>query len=347
MKPMSARLAEYLAQRPSQIIAPDCYVITLADGRVFYFTNADVPVVVYSDADDGSGILGLGVPGSMVLGDGTGRTATTFLASQVRIAGVRYKVAVGLDVDEQDVTISYKPGTIVPASGPEGMLAWSGPPETIEGQSWPQALMNGLFDGATLARFRAFLPAWGAPAIGTVLLFYGYFSTLEKIGRAQAQLKIKTPLVWLDADMPRNIYQASCWYTLYGFGCGVARSGTASDGTPFTWSGTVASADLLQVDWTNAAPANWFDQGTVTFTSGVLAGDSFAVNTSWTGGFTLRAPLPELPAPGDAFTIYAGCDRTVGGTVTTADTPLHGCWKFSNVANFPAFPYVPPPTTAI
>ena len=47
-------------------------------------------------------------------------------------------------------------------------------------------------------------------------------------------------------------------------------------------------------------------------------------------------PLPFAPSPGDAFTVYAGCDHTQG--------TCQG--RFNNLANFRGFPYVPPPELA-
>jgi hypothetical protein len=50
-----------------------------------------------------------------------------------------------------------------------------------------------------------------------------------------------------------------------------------------------------------------------------------------------RIPLQSTPTPGDTFTVYQGCDHTPGTCAS----------KFSNLANFRGFPYVPPPQMAI
>ena len=52
---------------------------------------------------------------------------------------------------------------------------------------------------------------------------------------------------------------------------------------------------------------------------------------------TLMYPLPEPPAAGDAITVYQGCDHTMGTCGA----------KFDNLANFRAFPFVPPPQMAM
>lgn len=53
-------------------------------------------------------------------------------------------------------------------------------------------------------------------------------------------------------------------------------------------------------------------------------------------GLTLTFPLPALPAPGDTFTAYQGCDYTLATCRS----------KFANEANFRGFPFVPAPEAA-
>ncbi len=318
MKAISSALATYLAARPTQLIAPDCFTLTLAGGSQSFYTNADVPVTVYPDGGSGidpdAGVLALGVPGSLVLAAAADVSPTVFLANSIRISGLKYKLAIGLDADEQEITIAAKES------------------ETLLGLPFLQALADGVLDGAYLTRDRAYLSAWNSPAIGSVTLFHGRISTLTRIGRTEAQLKVKSDLVLLDADMPRNLYQPSCWYTLYGFGCGLNKSSYAVSGT--VGAGSTASSIL----WSNGEPGAYFNQGTVTFTSGALENVSATVSYSYSGGIVLVAPLTEAPAAGDSFLAYPGCDHTTGSS---------GCAKFSNLANYPAFPYVPPPTTAL
>jgi hypothetical protein len=73
------------------------------------------------------------------------------------------------------------------------------------------------------------------------------------------------------------------------------------------------------------APAGWFDDGVIVFTSGVLSGYKFEIAT-WDGtALTLFAggPMPFAPAPGDTFEIEPGCDKRK----ETCDV------KFNNVIN--------------
>jgi uncharacterized phage protein (TIGR02218 family) len=76
---------------------------------------------------------------------------------------------------------------------------------------------------------------------------------------------------------------------------------------------------------TALAPAGWFDDGVIIFTSGVLNGFKFEVST-W-DGTTLSlfggSPMPYAPGPGDTFQIEPGCDKR--------KTTCFG--KFNNIIN--------------
>ncbi|MCA1807261.1 MAG: phage BR0599 family protein, partial [Actinobacteria bacterium] len=49
------------------------------------------------------------------------------------------------------------------------------------------------------------------------------------------------------------------------------------------------------------------------------------------GSFNLFVPMPEKIATGDAYKVYAGCDKSFN---TCKD-------KYNNSVNFRAFPYIP------
>lgn len=75
---------------------------------------------------------------------------------------------------------------------------------------------------------------------------------------------------------------------------------------------------------TTPAPQNWFNDGIIIFTSGVLDNYTFEVK-NWDGTtLTMFLPLPYQPAPGDTFTIEPGCSKT--------DVDCH--FKFDNIVNF-------------
>ena len=235
---------------------------------------------------------------------------TTFAANSLMIEGLQYKCSVGLDVDKQKITILARPT------------------DTIGGIPFLQAIRNGVLDGCEVQRDRAFLTAWGTPPVGSVTLFKGRVSTVDSVGRTTAQITIASDLVLLDVDMPRNLYQPICNHVLFDSGCGLVKNAFGAAGSV----GTGATA--LVVPWAAASTA--YTQGTVTFTSGTDTGVTANIKSATTTALTLSYPLPNVPAAGDAFTAYQGCDHTLATCRA----------KFANAANFRGFPFVPVPETA-
>ena len=285
MKAASSALVSYL-QTTTQFLFADLFTFTLRTGLVLYYGDRDIPLTV---------------------------NGTQFLANSVRVSGLKYAIKIGVDVDEQDITIQAGPG------------------DTINGVPFLVALRRGVFDGAYIQRDRAFFTSWSAPAVGSVTLFHGRVSTVDKIGRTEAQMKVKSDLVLLDIDMPRNLYQPACLHTLYDSGCGVSRSAHTATGVVQTGS------SVSQIVWSGATIGT-YDQGPIVFSSGPNAGVQVTVKSSdASGNLYLAYPLDTAPGIGDGFTISWGCDHSNGAG---------GCLKFNNLANFRGFPYVPPPETA-
>ena len=75
----------------------------------------------------------------------------------------------------------------------------------------------------------------------------------------------------------------------------------------------------------------YFDFGVITFTSGNNVGLSMEVRSYVPGQITLQLPMPYAVQVGDAYTMHAGCDKSV--------TTCHD--RFSNVVNFRGEPYLP------
>lgn len=290
MKPTSLTLIAYLnAARATNDVA-----LLMADG--FTFSLRSGLVLCYTDID--------------VTFSYAGRT---FLANSILIDGLKYKATVGLEVDQQQITVSARATDTIATGAP-----------------FLQALRDGTFDGCEIERDRIFFSdRLGGTAVGAVTLFKGRLGTLDEIGRTSAKLTVNSDLVLLDIDMPRNIYQPTCLHTLYDSGCTLAKSAFGTNGT--VGAGSTASV----INWTGAS-AN-FQQGSITFTSGVNVGVTANVNAVSAGTLTLGYPLQSAPAAGDSFTVYFGCDHTPGTCQA----------KFNNLANFRGFPYVPPPQMAV
>lgn len=196
-----------------------------------------------------------------------------------------------------------------------------------------QSLRAGTFDAAALKLDRLFLSDWSTP-IGAVNLFTGRVADVEP-SRTEAIINVKSDLELLNIKLPRNVYQPSCIRTLFDSGCGVNPASVAQSEVVGAGS-TVSFLHTSPIDTTD-----YFTLGKITMTSGANNGLSRTVK-SYTGsgyaaGFTLMYPLPSVPAQGDTFTAYFGCDKTQSVCVR----------KFNNLVNYRGYPYIPVPETAV
>jgi uncharacterized phage protein (TIGR02218 family) len=234
-----------------------------------------------------------------------------FAADGPLVQGLKYRASVGLEVDKQQITIAARPTDLV------------------NGAPFLNAIRDGAFDGAIVQRDRVFMTALGTAPIGGVTLFHGRVSTVDSVGRTSAQITVASDLVVLDYDMPRNLFSPTCLHTLYDSGCGLIAATYATGGTV----GAGSTAALINFAGALAIHA----QGKILFASGLNANVSATVKSVAAGvSLSLMYPLPSPPAAGDAFTVYAGCDHT---RATCSS-------RFSNLAAFRGFPFVPPPQIA-
>jgi uncharacterized phage protein (TIGR02218 family) len=291
MKPATSALITYLnnarANPDVPLLMADAFSFTLRSGLVLCYTNVDVTFSY---------------------------NGSTYLGNSVLIDGLKYKAAVGLEVDQQQITITARATDTITGGAP-----------------FLQALRDGSFDGTEIVRYRVFFSdRIGGTSIGSALLFKGRLGTIDEIGRTSAKLTVNSDLVLLDIDMPRNVYQPTCLHTLYDSGCTLVKNAFGTSGV--AGAGSTASV----VNWSGASVN--FQQGSITFTSGVNAGVTATVGSVAAGAsLALLYPLESAPAPGDTFTVYYGCDHTPGTCQT----------KFGNLANFRGFPFVPPPQMAV
>ena len=87
-------------------------------------------------------------------------------------------------------------------------------------------------------------------------------------------------------------------------------------------------------NWTftpQGSESGYFDDGIITITSGANAGISRRVKAYVPGQWTLQEEFPNALAGTETYSMVAGCDKTA----TTCRV------KFSNLANFGGFPFVP------
>lgn len=204
---------------------------------------------------------------------------------------------------------------------------------TVNSIAFLTAIQQGFFDGATVRIERAYMSTWGT-VVGTILLFLGRVSDIECFSTS-AEFTISSHLELLNQPFPRNLYQGGCVNTLYDASCALNKASFATTGTCRTGS-TKATVNIN----TLSPATGYFDLGIIAFTGGANAGLSRTVKTYTKSGsstVTLIQPLPTAPSNTDAFTIYPGCDKAQ----TTCSS------KFSNLANFRGFPYIPENQTAV
>jgi uncharacterized phage protein (TIGR02218 family) len=289
MKTASTALADYLdaqiAARDRVILRAHCYTFTLLDGTVLRYTDAHFPVRYSSQ---------------------------TFLPPGPIVQGLVYRSKIGLDAEQQEITISAEADVL------------------LNGAPFMRAIAQGVFDLARIKRERVyFADAKFQSVVGGLILFDGRILEVNECGRLSATLTVADDRVLLGNQMPRNSYSPTCNHALYGAGCGL-------DAETFATATTAGAGSTARTLKTSAAAIGHLG-GFVRITSGALAGATATVKDVNVGvDVTLMFPLTSAPATGDGFKIYQGCDHTAATCKA----------KFSNLAKFRGFPFVPPPQYA-
>ena len=147
--------------------------------------------------------------------------------------------------------------------------------------------------------------------------------TIDNVGRTTAEITVNSDLALLDIQMPRNLYMPTCNHVLYDSGCGLVKNAFGANGSVGSGSSNA------QIVWSSSSSN--YEQGTITFTSGVNNGVTANIKSADSGNLYLSYPLLQAPATGDTFTAYQGCDHTM----STCQS------KFNNLTNFRGFPFVP------
>jgi uncharacterized phage protein (TIGR02218 family) len=283
VKPASYPLKTYLdAARAGDapLTFADCYTFTFVTGDVFHLTNYDQSITW---------------------------NGTTFVARSALVDGLKYKTAVGLEVDKQQITLAAYPTT------------------EIQGAPLMRAIAGGAFDGARVQRWRVFLSNQLTGGVDGVLLFQGRVSTVDSVGRTQAKITVASDLVVLEYDMPHNLFSPTCSHVLYDAGCTVSKA-------PFSFSGSAgAGSSQTTILWAGAQVGML--QGAFKMLTGYNAEVQTTIKAVDAGvAVGLLYPLPSPVTAGDLFTAYFGCDHTIGTCKA----------KFNNVQHFRGFPFVPP-----
>jgi uncharacterized phage protein (TIGR02218 family) len=190
-------------------------------------------------------------------------------------------------------------------------------------------LTAGLYDDAGVEIWRV---NW-ADTESRVLMRSG---SLGEVRRSGAAFTAEVRGLAHYLQQPRGrLYQSGCDADL-----GDARCGVDLDNPTFRGVGTVLAAlspRLFTASGLAAFVAGWFTRGLVTFASGANAGRSQEVKrhalTGAEATIELWQPMALAIAPGDTFTVTAGCDKQLATCKT----------RFANAINFRGFPHMPGP----
>lgn len=247
----------------------------------------------------------------------------TWKATSLRFEGLQRKLGIGTSVDEQSLKI------------------WASPTDTMFGSLFLPGAEQGLLDGAVIVRQRIiweFVTGNVAqdilnPPLFVFTLFTGYTSQITKGGVSHVEMKVKSALLKLNVNMPRNYFQPGCLWTLYDQGCGLAKASFAANFTVTGSNVTTVSVASGTVQPSVGGDGNpQFAQGRLLFNSGPNAGLQVLIDTNDASNFYLAYPLDQLPNNGDSITVYPGCSKSFATCQQ----------KFNNAANFRGFDKVPP-----
>lgn len=334
MKPCNAALAALLdsgmyldgTSLPDSFVPFDLYTITLVSGTVLTLTTANIPICAPStDVFSAPSVFS---PGADVWFSGM-----TWLPSVIDAGGTRStgRWRVGLDTDTW--TIHLSPRKTHPVTG-------AADPDTVAGIPWATAARTGMLDHADVIVSRAYfssLPTYpvpdpGAVPVGTLTLFRGTIGDME-ITDSSITIVVSDYKSVFDQLVPRNVYQSGCPHQLYDSHCGLSRAAYAVSGAVATGS------SRARIKGTVSSPggSGTWALGRLAITSGPNAGISRLV-TAWSStlGFTLMTPFPYAVTPGETFTVYPGCNKT-----------LAACALFGNTVNFGGNPFIPIPEVSL
>jgi uncharacterized phage protein (TIGR02218 family) len=271
------------------------YEFTSAIGDNDYFTDFDVPIVYHGNL---------------------------YKADALRFEGLQRKLGVGLSVDEQSMKI------------------WAGPYDTIFGADFLAAVEEGILDGAVIVRKRILWEFVSGNVERDIqndplivwTLFTGYTSSVVKGGKSHVELKVKSALLKLNVNMPRNYYQPGCLWTLFDHGCSLNKSAYAKHATiDYADSNNIVPRGGVDTPYSPDSIAT-YAQGRLIFTSGVNQGLQVLMDDNDPVALHLAYKLNDVPNVGDTITYYPGCSKSYNTCKA----------KFNNQANFRGFDKVPP-----
>ncbi len=202
----------------------------------------------------------------------------------------------------------------------------------IGGTNIKTQIHNGEFDGARLRLDRLPMTFPGDTSLGPPITMFGGRVGKADITATGAQLLVKGDVVIMNQYAPRNVFQSSCLWTFCDLGCKLLEAN-------FTDHDTVAAGSTVSfIAWSiPSSNPKIYVHGKITFTGGVLNGESRSIVVCNAAGIIVSYPFLLPPAVGDPFAILRGCDKTLS---TGSD---QDCTAYNNTQHFRAFPFIPQP----
>lgn len=192
-------------------------------------------------------------------------------------------------------------------------------------------LIAGVFDEAQV---EVAWCSWADVTLGKVVTFTGLLGQITWDADG-----FHTDIYSLTNQLARQInlnYLPTCRHRLYGTAatglagfCGISQTAFTSTGTI---TGVIASKWSFSISVVQ--PDGYYTGSSITFTSGNNAGLTFEVKNHSANTIDLYLPTAFLVNSGDAFSITAGCDKTMATCKA----------RFNNVNNFGGFPHIQPQT---
>jgi len=188
-------------------------------------------------------------------------------------------------------------------------------------------ILDGRWDNAAVEIWRV---NW-VDTSQRVLMRRGAIGQVRR-GRVQFVAEMRSLSHVLNQSVGRT-YQANCDATIGDTSCGVNLDDPANKGNGSVV--TVSGARAFSASGLTGFADGWFALGTLTWTSGANAGRKAEIMAHALASATVTITLMEIPVrplgTGDAFDIFAGCDKSFETCKT----------KFDNAINFRGFPHIP------
>jgi uncharacterized phage protein (TIGR02218 family) len=203
------------------------------------------------------------------------------------------------------------------------------------GSGWVDApesdLIAGKFDNALV---EVAFCSWQHPDYGRVIIQRGNIGVIQWSADG-----FRADILSHMRQLQRNINfitTANCRHQLFSQFNSSSIGACTLNASSYTYNGTVTTVSVPRLKFVVSGlsqPAQYCQNGILTWTSGPNAGLKHEVKNHTVGGSTeieLFLPTFITPAAGNTFSITAGCDKTQATCKT----------KFSNGVNFGGFPHI-------